>query len=257
MPRSAKPFMYLASMLLAFYAYSMLARTLYPVLGLTEELDIYIFNKWLLLLLVGGAVLWLGSHRQVGLVAHANWKTLPLYWPMAVIAILTWAGAKGLPDGATFAKIVTFCIAVGIAEEVLFRGLVFHWFRVLPVRRIIIISAASFALIHLAVGLSSDFNPTVILGQAVLAFALGLIFAAARARDVSILIPILAHIVFDVLVISAQGGVSQTLDEESQAAAGLLLIGAMVLAWGFWLLWKAGDSRFSQEPENAAEPSSA
>ncbi len=94
----------------------------------------------------------------------------------------------------------------------MFRGLVFHWFRARPVRTIIVISDTSFALIHLAVGLSSEIHPQVILGQAILALALGLIFAAARARDVSIVIPILIHALFDVLVVSAQGSISQTLD---------------------------------------------
>jgi hypothetical protein len=73
--------MYLALMLLAVYAYSLFARALYPVLGLTEELDIYIFNKWLLVVLLGGVVLGLGLRREAGLIARANWRTLPLYWP--------------------------------------------------------------------------------------------------------------------------------------------------------------------------------
>jgi membrane protease YdiL (CAAX protease family) len=189
--------------------------------------------------LLGGVVLGLGLRREAGLIARANWRTLPLYWPMAVIVVLVWAGADSLPSVEVFTKTVIFCIAVGITEEVMFRGLVFYWFRALSVRTIIVVSAASFAFIHLAVGLTSEIHPLVILGQGFLAFSLGLIFAAARARDVSVVIPILAHTGLDVLVVSAQGGISQTLDDNSQAAAGLLFIGSIVLAWGLWLLWKA------------------
>jgi len=239
MSQSAKPFMQLALMLLAVYVYSILVSDLYALLGLRAELDIYMFNKWLLLLLLGGVVLGLGLRREAGLVARANWRTLPLYWPMAAMAALLWAGADGLPSADVFAKTVIFCIAVGITEEVMFRGLVFHWFRALPVRRIILISAGSFAFIHLAVGLTSRFDPQIIIGQALLAFSLGLIFAAARARDVSVVIPILAHAGLDVLVVSAQGSISDTLDNEAQAAAGMLFILSIVLGWGLWLLWKA------------------
>lgn len=246
MSQSAKPFMHLALMLLAFYAYSFLARALYPVLGLTAELDIYIFNKWLLLLLLAGVVLGLGLRREAGLIARANWRTLPLYWPLALIVVLLWAGADGLPSAEVFTKTVIFCVAVGITEEVMFRGLVFHWFRAQPIRTIIVVSAASFAFIHLVLGLSSELPLEVVLGQAFLAFPIGLIFAAARARDVSVVIPILAHAVFDVLIVSAQGGISDTLDSDVESGAGMLFIVFIVLAWGLWLLWKAGS------PENGA-----
>ena len=261
MPRAAKPFMYLAVMLLAVFAYSIFARALYPLLGLTAELDIYIFNKWLLVLLLGGVVLGLGLRREAGLITRANWRTLPLYWPMAVLAGLMWAGVDGLPSAEVFTKTVVFCIAVGITEEVMFRGLVFHWFQALSVRKIIVISATSFAFIHFAVGMSSEIASQVILGQALLAFALGLIFAAARARDVSVVIPIIVHAVFDVLVVSAQGSVSDTLDEGAQAGAGMLIVLLFVLAWGLWLLWKAGAPEYRTFAEgqerDSAKPTAA
>lgn len=240
MSSSEKPYLYLALMLVAVYAYSIFAQSLYPLLDLIDELDIYVFNKWLLVLLLGAVVFGFRMRRSAGLVARANWRTLPLYWPMALMAGLVWAGANGLPGTEVLVKTVIFCIAVGITEEVMFRGLVFHWFRQHSVRMVIVISAASFAFIHLAVGLSSTFPTEVIVGQAFLAFSLGLIFAAARARDTSVLIPIIIHAGLDILVVSAQGGVSETLDNEAAAASGLLVIAAIVLAWGLWLLWRAG-----------------
>ncbi len=240
MSGTTRPFSYLALMLLAFYAYSFMARALYPILDLTAELDIYIFNKWLLMILLIVILAALGLRREAGLIPKANWSTLPLYWPMGVIVLLLFAGANDLPTAEVVVKTTIFCIAVGFTEEVMFRGLVFYWFKALSIRKIILISATSFAFIHFILGLSSEFPVEVIFGQAVFAFSGGLIFAAARARDVSVVIPILVHAVLDIMVVSAQGGISQTLDTEAQAPAGMLFIVAMLLAWGLWLLWKSG-----------------
>ena len=242
MAQSEKPYLYLVLMLVVVYAYSVVARMLYGPLGLTEELDIYVFNKWLLVLLLGCVVFGLRLRRAAGLVPGANWRTLPLYRPMALMAGLVWAGADGLPSAEVLTKATIFCAAVGISEEVMFRGLVFHWFRDRSVRTVIVISATSFAFIHLAVGLSSTLPVEAIVGQAFLAFALGLIFAAARARDVSVLIPILVHAGLDIAVIAAQGSVSETLDSEAANASGLVVIATIVLAWGLWLLWRSGDA---------------
>ena len=239
MTESLRPFCFLVVMLLAVFAYSLLASALYPVLNLTDELDIYIFNKWILVVLIGLALVGLGLVRKAGLVADANWRTLPLYWPMAVVAGLLWAGVESRPSVEVIVKSIVFCLAVGISEEVMFRGLVFHWFRAFSVRKIIVISAGSFAFIHFAVGMFSAIDPLVIVGQAFLAFALGLIFAAARARDISVVIPILVHAGFDVLVVAAQGSVSETLDQSAEVGNGMLFIAALVLVWGVWLLWRA------------------
>ncbi len=237
MTRFAKPFVFLAVMLLAVLLYGVLASGLGPMLGLTAELDVYIVNKWLMVLLLVGVVLALGVRREAGLVARVNWRTLPLYWPMAVILGLLWLGADELPSIEVFAKILIFCIAVGISEELMFRGLVFHWFRELPVRGIVLVSAAAFGSVHL-VGLASQIHPAVILAQAYFAFALGIIFASARARDVSIVLPILVHAAFDVVALSAKGSVSATFENVPQAVTGMLFAGTIALAWGAYLIWK-------------------
>jgi membrane protease YdiL (CAAX protease family) len=97
-----------------------------------------------------GAVLSRRMHRQAGLVAQVNWRTLPLYWPIALILGLIWLGPLTLPSVTDAAKILVLCVAVGISEELMFRGLVFHWFRKLPVRYLLLASAGSFGAMHLA-----------------------------------------------------------------------------------------------------------
>lgn len=241
----SKPLILLAIMMLSVLVYSLFASELRPLLGLTAELDYLIFNKWLFAILLLGAVLSRRMHRQAGLVAQVNWRTLPLYWPIALILGLIWLGPLNLPSVTDAAKILVLCVAVGISEELMFRGLVFHWFRMLPVRYLVLVSAGSFGAMHLA-GLITEIHPAVILSQVYFAFALGVIFAVARARDVSIVLPIAVHAVFDIFAISANGGVSQTFENVEQMVTGMLFAGTIALAWGLFLLWKL-DGRGAQK----------
>ena len=237
MNRFAKPLIFLVLIMLAVLLYSMLAAELRPLLGLTSEPDYYIFNKGVFAILLLGAVLGAGLRRQAGLVAQVNWRTLPLYWPMALILGLIWLGSQDLPSATDAAKILVFCLAVGINEELIFRGLVFHWFRRLPARGVVLVSATSFGAMHLA-GLVTEIHPAVIFSQAYFAFAVGLVFAGARARDVSILLPIAVHAGFDFLAVSAKGGVGQTFENVEQMVFGLLFAGTLALVWGLFLLWR-------------------
>ncbi len=237
MTQHAKPLIFLTLMMLAVLVYSLNTSGLAPLLGLTSELDHYIVNKWLLVIVLLGAVVSTGLHRQSGLVAKVNWRTLPLYWPMALLIVLAWLGSENPPSAIDAAKILVFCIAIGISEELMFRGLVFHWFRALSSRSIVLVSATSFGAIHLA-GLGAGMHPAVVFSQVYFAFALGLIFAGARVRDVSILLPIAVHALFDFLAISARGSVSQTFENVEQAAAGMLFVGSIAMVWGLVLLWR-------------------
>ncbi len=247
MTKFTKPLIFLALMMLSVLLYSLLAAELRPLLGLTSELDYYIVNKWLLAILVLGAVLGAGLRRQAGLAAQVNWRTLPLYWPMALLLCLLWLGPASPPSVTDAAKILVFCVAVAISEELMFRGLLFHWFRLWPTRGVVLVSASAFGAMHLA-GLFTEIHPAVILSQAYFAFALGLIFAGARARDVSILLPIAVHAVFDIFALSAKGGsVSKTFENVEQAVTGMLFAGTIALVWGLVLLWRLKGMREATE----------
>jgi membrane protease YdiL (CAAX protease family) len=237
MSKFAKPLIFLALMMLSVHLYSLLVVESRPLLGLTSELDYYIVNKGVFAILLLGVVLSAGLRRQAGLVAQVKWRTLPLYWPMALVLGLIWLGSQNPPSVIDAAKILVFCLAVGIGEELMFRGLVFHWFRRLPPRGVVLVSAGSFGAMHLA-GLTTEIHPAVILSQAYFAFGVGLVFAGARARDVSILLPIAVHAGFDFLAISAKGSVSQTFENVEQMVSGMLFVGTITLAWGLFLLWR-------------------
>ena len=250
MNQFAKPLIFLALTMLAVLLYSLLVGELRPLLGLTSESDYYIVNKGVFAILLLGAVAGAGLHRQAGLVAQVNWRTLPLYWPMALILGLIWLGSKNPPSATDAAKILVFCVAVGITEELIFRGLVFHWFRRLPPRGVVLVSATSFGAMHLA-GLVSEIHPAVIFSQAYFAFAVGLVFAGARARDVSILLPIAVHAGFDFLAVSAKGGVTQTFENVEQMVFGLLFTGTIAMVWGLFLLWRLKGMGDTTQPRPA------
>ena len=180
--------------------------------------------------------------RQCGLVFKANWRTLPLYWPMALIAglILT-SGINTDTSGSMLAIIFVTVVVGSFGEELMFRGLVFHWFRDLSVRKQILISAISFGGLHL-LGLLSSIDPTIIFAQIYFVAGLGITIAYARACDFSIMLPIMVHFVFDFITIGSKGGVENAAATATpeQMVVGILAVGTIAWAWGGFLLWKAG-----------------
>ena len=179
-------------------------------------------------------------HRQCGLVFKANWRTIPLYWPMAVIAGLTLTTGINTDTSASMLGVIFLTVLVGVfGEQLMFRGLVFHWLRDQSVRKQILISAFAFGGLHL-LGLPSGIDPVVILAQIYLAVGFGVIFGYARARDYSIMIPIMVHFLFDFITIGSKGGVAEGAATASpeQMLIGFFAVGIMVWAWGGFLLWK-------------------
>jgi membrane protease YdiL (CAAX protease family) len=185
--------------------------------------------------------------RQCGLVLKANWRTLPLYWPMALIAIGTLTtGINTETSGLMFAIIFMTVLSGIFIEELMFRGLVFHWFRDVSVRKQILISGLGFGGLHL-LGLFSGIEPLVILSQVYMAAAFGIIFGYARARDYSIMIPILVHFTFNLVTLGAKGGVHEAAASApvEQMVIGMMTMGTFTWIWGGYLLWKAGkDTNF-------------
>ena len=249
----AKPLALLATMMAGVTLYSLLAsQLLNPLFGLTEENDQYLLNKWLLAVLLLGIVIFRREVRAAGLIARANWRTLPLYWPLALTAGMIWLGSTGFPSPLQALKILLLCVAVGFTEELMFRGLVFHWFRAGSIRKVIVISAVSFGGVHL-IGLGSEIHPAVVLAQVFFTCALGLIFACARARDSSIVLCIAAHALFDFLAIGAHGTVSRSFENVEQIVVGMLVTGSIAMAWGLFLLWRT-DSGVARSVRNPTVP---
>ena len=191
--------------------------------------------------------------RQCGLVFKDNWRTLPIYWPFALVAGATLSTGINIDTTiSVLAIIFVTTLAVGIGEELMFRGLVFYWFRDLSVRKQILISALTFGGMHL-LGLLSNIDSTIIFAQVYFVAGLGITVAYARARDYSIMLPIMVHFVFDFITIGSKGGVENAAATATpeQMVIGILAVGTIAWVWGGFLLWKAGKkNNFASPPSS-------
>jgi membrane protease YdiL (CAAX protease family) len=217
-------------------AMSLVKPSLEPITGMGYMMiNKTIFAIGLLILVYG-----LRLQRQCGLVFKANWRTLPLYWPMALIAGLSLFGGINTDTSGSMLVIIFVTVVVGsFGEELMFRGLVFHWFRDLSVRKQILISAFAFGGLHLlGVGIAYE----IILAQVYFAAGLGLVWGYARSQDYSIMIPIMIHVIFNLIVLGSKGGIVEAVSVApiEQVVIGMLTVGSIGWAWGGFLLWKAG-----------------
>ena len=237
-----KASLYLFSLPIAVFLFREALDLVKPLLEPITKMDFMMMDKVIFAIGLLILVYTLKLQRQCGLVFKANWRTLPLYWPLALIVVLTLTtGVNTDTSGLTLAKIFLTMLAVGVGEELMFRGLVFHWFRDVSVRKQILISAFSFGGIHL-LGLTSSIDTAIILSQVYFAAAVGVIFGYARARDFSIMIPIMVHGLFDFITLGSKGGVAEAASSvpTAQVVIGVLTVGTIAWAWGIFLLLKAG-----------------
>lgn len=198
----------------------------------------YLFNKGLLAVLLVAYVVVTGQARAAGLTGSSRLATLPVYWPLFLLIVLLMLAPTTPPDAQTLMLFAGVAVSVGIAEELMFRGLVFHWFRDQTVRRQILISALAFGGAHL-LGLLVTDAVAVILAQSVFASAVGAVIACARARDDSIWLPISVHAGFDFVALTAAGGIGGALADTPETVLRLLVSGLLIWLWAAWLIWRA------------------
>jgi membrane protease YdiL (CAAX protease family) len=232
--------LFLFSLYLAMFLFNEAMGLVKPFFEPVTQMGFMMINKTIFAVGLLILVYALKIQRQCGLVFKANWRTLPLYWPMALIAGLTLTTGIDTDTSGSMLAIIFVTVIVGsFGEELMFRGLVFHWFRDLSVRKQILISAFAFGGLHL---LGVGIDPAIILAQVYFAAGGGLIFGYARARDYSIMIPIMIHVIFNLIVLGAKGGVVEGISPAptEQVVIGMLAVGTLSWAWGGFLLWKAG-----------------
>jgi membrane protease YdiL (CAAX protease family) len=239
---SRKAILCLLSFYLVMFLFNETLRLARPLFEPITQMGFLMVNKVIFALGLLIFVYTLKIQRQCGLVLKANWRTLPIYWPMALIAGLTLTSGINADTSGSMMAILFVTVASGIfIEELVFRGLVFHWFREASVRKQILVSGFGFGGLHL-LGLFSGIDPVVILAQAYMAASFGIIFGYARALDYSIMIPLLVHFTFNMITLGAKGGVHEAASSAppEQVAMGLLAVGVISWSWAAYLLWKAG-----------------
>ena len=215
----------LVILLLVTTLYGQLVAPFARSFGSTEAY--YLFNKGLLAILLVAYVVMTGQARAAGLTGSSRLATLPVYWPLFLLIVLLMLAPTAPPDAQTMMLFAGVAVSVAIAEELMFRGLVFHWFRDQTVRRQILISALAFGGAHLFGLLVTD-AVAVILAQSVFASAVGAVIACARARDDSIWLPISVHAGFDFVALTAAGGIGGALADTPETVLRLLVSGLLI-----------------------------
>lgn len=248
-----KASLYLFSLYLAMFLFNEVFGLVKPLFEPITKMGFMMMNKTIFALGLLIFVYKLKIQRECGLVLKANWRTLPYYWPMAVIVVGTLTTGINTETSASMMAIIFMTVLTGIfIEELMFRGLVFYWFKAVSVRKQILISGLGFGGLHL-LGLFSGIEPAVILAQVYMAAAFGIIFGYARARDYSIMIPLLVHFMFNMITLGAKGGVHEAASSApvEQMVMGMMTVGTFTWVWCGYLLWKAGkDNNFTTAPAN-------
>ncbi len=226
---------------------------LYRVVGDgLPETTYYLLNKGLLAAILLGYVVWTRQVRAAGLNSGMNLRTLPVYWPLFLLMALILLGPTTPPGPGELATLAGVAVFVGFAEELMFRGLVFHWFRDLPVRRTILVSALAFGIAHLGGLLVTD-AVAVIVAQSFFASSVGAVLACARARDQSIWLPIAVHAGFDFVALGAAGGVSSVLEDSPATVLRLVVPGVMIWLWAAWLIVRMPAAPAAGTPSTAGQ----
>ena len=192
--------------------------------------------KWATAVYVLGLVYWLKLSSQVGLTFERSWKSLGLYWPIGLLAVLSLANGWHSTEVGQLITIALIVIAVGIGEEVIFRGFFFHYLRHMQPVSIILISSLAFGAIHL-LWVFKGVPTEVVLAWFYMATGYGIILGNAKARFGGLIIPIFVHAAFDFVALGSKGEVQEVIAYDPKILYGMLFAGTIMWAWGIWLLY--------------------
>ena len=174
--------------------------------------------------------------KTVGLNLSVNLRVLPLFWPFAVLIIFTLSRPTASPSMMELLQLLLFTLSIGFIEEVVFRGLIFHWLAKHSKVKIVLLSSVIFGLFHGLNILSGD-DIRVVGLQVFVAFSIGLVFAVIRMKDSSILSVIVVHALIDFSEYAANGMSSST-EFNEQTVVMWLVPGVVFFVWGLVLLYR-------------------
>ena len=154
------------------------------------------------------------THRALAIVAalawwrpaglgrgvRSAWALIPLVAVAVAAASAGWPG--GSPNGSSFALILAASSALGaLREEVVFRGLMFHWAAVrLGGTGGVIGSSALFAIAHVPRFVWEDRTAAEMAAASIVVFYLGLFLCRVRAATGSIWMPAAIHALWNIAV---------------------------------------------------------
>jgi membrane protease YdiL (CAAX protease family) len=172
-----------------------------------------------------------GKWSQLGLVAPASWRAArPVVIAVALLLVL--AIVNGLPTTSVLLFLVINSMAVGISEELAFRGVVLRaLLGSYSIRRAVLISALAFGAVHsLNALMTGEVVPALM--QSGIAVGMGMWAASIRIRTGSLYPSILLHGLWDLaLLIVISGTAGSPLSIVVSVSAILLAIGLGVWGW--------------------------
>lgn len=150
---------------------------------------------------------------------------LPIAW-VAAMLVVSLVGA-GVPAMPALGFLLANSLAVGVSEELMFRGVLLGAFREAGVRRAVLGTAIAFGAVH-ALNAAVTGEPVTAIAQAALAVGMGIWAAALRLRTGSLLLPIALHGAWDFALFAGLAG-------DTPLALSLLSVAGVVVlgAWGW------------------------
>jgi len=152
-------------------------------------------------------IVYRGKWNQLGLVAPASWRAArPVVIAVALLLIL--AAANGLPTTSVLLFLVINSMAVGVSEELAFRGVVLRaLLGSYPIRRAVLISALAFGAVHsLNALMTGEVVPALM--QSGIAVGMGMWAASIRIRTGSLYPSILLHGLWDLALLIVISGIA-------------------------------------------------
>ena len=176
-------------------------------------------------------IVYRGKWSQLGLVAPASWHAArPVVIAVALLLVL--AIANGLPALNVLLFLAINSMAVGVSEELAFRGVVLRGLLGRhPVRRAVLMSAVAFGAVHsLNALMTGEIVPALM--QSCIAIGMGMWAANIRIRTGSLYPPMLLHGLWDLaLLIVISGVAGSPLSIVVSVLAITLAIGLGVWGW--------------------------
>jgi membrane protease YdiL (CAAX protease family) len=148
-----------------------------------------------------------GKWSQLGLVAPTSWRAArPVVIAVALLLVL--AIANGLPTTSVLLFLVINSMAVGVSEELAFRGVVLRaLLGSYPIRRAVLISALAFGAVHsLNALMTGEVVPALM--QSGIAVGMGMWAASIRISTGSLYPSILLHGLWDLALLIVISGIA-------------------------------------------------
>ncbi len=241
--RGALLFWILFFLVSSFSGFILLAVSL-PVLGLVG------FSE--AVLCIAGIVLlsMLGWWRRAGYLTIGSLRDVILYLLPLAVALVSLTGGIPPTPAVVVIEFAVVSVLVGFAEETFFRGLILQSLVPAGVAKAVIVSAALFALPHLANAIGGLWDPVFTIADTIAAFGIGVTFAALLIRTGTIWPLIGLHALVDFGSLLATG----TLLVPAQSSADIAITvgtGVLLTVYGFILL-RTGRKKIPDSP--AANP---